>query len=473
MKDLKHFYMDGAWVEASPGSQAIAVVNPVTEENLGSVALGTLADVDHAVAAARRAFPAWSATPVAERIAALERLVVAYKDRAEDIAQTICDEIGAPLWLCRDVQAATGLAQLAGTLEALREFAFEDRRGSTLVVREGIGVCALITPWNWPMNQVAAKVAPALAAGCTIVLKPSELAPFNARVFAEICDAAELPSGVFNMVYGDGPGVGHALSTHADVDLISITGSTRAGIQVAMAAANSVKRVTQELGGKSANILLADADLNAAIPKSIMACMLNSGQTCTAPTRLLVPQSRYADAVGIAQAFLGSLRVGDPRAEGTQLGPVSCAAQFERVQSMIELGLNEGARAVVGGLGRPEGLTRGFYVRPTLFADVHNGMAIAREEVFGPVLVMIPYKDEQDAVQIANDSDYGLAGYVWSADPDAALRIARQLRTGSVRINGAPFDWQAPFGGFGKSGNGREFGRYGIAEFLEYKAIMG
>ncbi|CAM4287223.1 Aldehyde dehydrogenase [Comamonas aquatilis] len=473
MQDVSQFYIGGQWVEPAAGAQSFAIVNPATEEVIGRLAMGGSKDVDAAVAAARQAFPAWSQSTREERMALLEKVIAGFMDRLEEMILAITTEMGAPAWLARQYQAPIGLGQLQSVLQALKEFKFEEVRGSTLVAREPVGVVALITPWNWPINQITAKVAPALAAGCTLVLKPSELAPLDAKLFAEVMHEAGAPAGVFNMVFGEGPVVGAALSSHPDVDMVSITGSTRAGVQVAINAAPTVKRVTQELGGKSANIILDDADLVAAVSGGVVSCMLNSGQTCTAPTRMLVARSQYAAAIEIAQGTVAALSVGDPKLEETKLGPLSSAAQFGKVQRMIEQGIAEGARVVAGGPGRPEGLTRGFFVRPTVFADVTNEMTIAREEIFGPVLVMIPYDSEEEALTIANDSEYGLAGYVSSKDIARARRVASRMQTGTVHLNGAMPDFAAPFGGVKKSGNGREYGEYGLADFLEYKSVMG
>lgn len=449
------------------------IVNPADESPIGILSLGTEKDVDHAVAAASAALPSWSATSREERLAALERIASLYQSRLDEIAQAVCTEMGAPLWLCHELQAPVGMVQLQSTIAALREFPLEAVRGSTRVVREPVGVVALVTPWNWPLNQITAKVAPALAAGCTVVLKPSEITPLDARVFTDIVHEAGLPPGVFNMVFGEGHVVGSALARHRGVDMISITGSTRAGIEVAMQAAPSVKRVTQELGGKSPNLILDDADLKAAVSGGVVSCMVNSGQTCIAPTRMLVPRALYAQAVAIAVATVNALVVGDPRHADTKIGPLSNRRQYERVQHMIDIGIKEGARLVVGGPGRPPGLDRGFYARPTVFADVSNDMAIAREEIFGPVLVMIPYDSEEDGIAIANDTPYGLASYVWSRDTVRAQRVARRIRAGTVQINGARLDLTAPFGGVKASGNGREFGEVGLSEYLEYKSIVG
>jgi len=472
MQTLDTFYIDGKWLTPAPGFAQADIVNPATESVIGQVAMGSAADVDRAVAAAGGAFPDWSESTREQRIALLERIIACYQDRMEDIAQAVHLEIGAPITLARNAQAPAGLAQFKATLDALRSFAFESTRGKHVVRREAIGVAALITPWNWPLNQIAAKVAPAIAAGCTVVLKPSEVAALDARIFAEVLHEAGTPAGVFNMLYGDGQTVGAALSSHRDVDMVSITGSTHAGIQVAVNAAPTVKRVAQELGGKSALLVLDDADLQTAVRSGVLHCMGNSGQTCVAPTRMLVPRRRYDEAVGIAAATAEALPVGNPADPKVAMGPLSSRAQYERVQGLIALGMEEGARVVAGGPGRPENLERGFFARPTVFADVRNDMAIAQEEIFGPVLVMIPHDGDDDAIAIANDSPYGLAGYVASADGDRARRVATRLRVGFVRINGAPADLGLPFGGYKQSGNGREFGPEGIGEYLEIKSIM-
>ncbi len=471
MKILDRFYINGEWVAATAGSTLVDVTNPATEEPVARLAMGTAEDADRAVAAARAAFGTWSQTSAETRIALLERVIEQYRLRLADIAEAVRLEMGAPVALCDAMQAPIGLVQLQATLDALRTFPFEAMHGRTWVRREPVGVAVLITPWNGPPNQIAAKVAAALAAGCTVVLKPSEIAPLDAVIFAEIMHAAGTPPGVFNMIFGDGPSIGAALSSHPDVDMVSITGSTRAGVEVARNAAPTVKRVAQELGGKSPMIVLDDADLKTAVSTAVSQCMVNSGQVCVAPTRLLVPRARHDEAIAIAVATANALRVGDPADPATKLGPLANRAQFERVQRMIGIGIEEGATLAAGGPGRPDGLERGFYARPTVFAHVHNDMTIAREEIFGPVLCMMPYDSEEDAIVIANDTDYGLAAYVVSGDIERARRVAARLRAGSVRINFASLDVTAPFGGYKRSGNGREFGAEGLAEYLEWKSV--
>jgi aldehyde dehydrogenase (NAD+) len=472
MTHALQFYIDGKWVDpVTP--RTLEVLNPATEEPIGTISLGSAADVDRAVAAARAAFERYAQTTKAERIALLERIIGAYQERIGDLAETISQEMGAPAWLAKAAQAPAGLAHFAQTLQVLQRYEFDEQRGTTRIVREPVGVCGLITPWNWPVNQIACKVAPALAAGCTMVLKPSEIAPLSAVIVAEILDAAGVPAGVFNLVQGDGPTVGAAIAGHPGIDMVSFTGSTRAGVQVAKAAADTVKRVAQELGGKSANIVLEDADVARAVRAGVRACFTNSGQSCNAPTRLLVPRARQAEAVAAARAAAEEIVVGDPGAEGTTIGPVVSAAQFDKIQRLIQAGISEGAELVTGGPGRPPGLQRGYYVRPTVFANVRNDMTIAREEIFGPVLSILPYDNEEQAVAIANDTPYGLSGYVQSGDTAHALRVAARLRTGNVHVNGAGADFTAPFGGYKQSGNGREWGEFGFEEFLEVKAIMG
>ena len=465
------FYINGEWVDPIAG-QRLDVVNPATEQPIGEVAMGGLEDVDSAVAAAVAAFDTYSQTSRDERVALLTKIVDVYKTRIADVAKAISQEMGAPMGLAMAAQAPAGLGHFLSTLSVLKRFEFEEDIGSSRVIREPAGVCGLITPWNWPINQIACKVAPALAAGCTMVLKPSEVAPFNAVLFAEILDEAGVPAGVFNLVNGDGPTVGAAISSHPDVDMVSFTGSTRAGIEVARNAAPTVKRVAQELGGKSANIILDDADFASAISRDVFGVCTNSGQSCNAPTRMLVPNARMDEAAEIAKAAALNVKVGDPNARDTTIGPVVSAVQFEKIQGLIEKGIEEGAKLECGGVGRPDGLNAGYYVKPTVFSHVTNDMTIAREEIFGPVLSLIGYENDDDAVAIANDTSYGLSGYI-SGDSDRARNVARRIRTGNVHLNGAPVDNKAPFGGYKQSGNGREWGRYGFEEFLEVKAIMG
>jgi aldehyde dehydrogenase (NAD+) len=471
MYDCKKLLIDGAWIPAH--GRALDIINPATEAVIGQLALGTAEDVDKAAKAARRAFESYSQTSATERAALLERIIGIYQKRLPELGKAISDEMGAPLGFAEQVQAGIGLGHFATALALLKDFKFEEKLGTTLLRREPVGVCGLITPWNWPANQICCKLAPALAVGCTVVLKPSETAPISGQIIAEILLEAGVPRGVFNLVQGDGAGVGTAIAAHPDIDMVSFTGSTRAGVLVAKAAAESVKRVSQELGGKSANIILEDADLQKAVAGGVIAMMSNAGQSCNAPSRMLVAQSRYEEAVQIAKAAAEMVKVGTAGDGATTIGPLSNAAQFKKVQGLIETGIAEGARAVAGGLGRPQGLTKGYYTQPTVFADVNNTMTIAREEIFGPVLVMIPFKDDEDAIRIANDTPYGLSGYVSAGDPERAKRVAARLRTGMVHINGATVDLQAPFGGYKRSGNGREWGREGFDEFVEVKAVMG
>ncbi|GGG42788.1 aldehyde dehydrogenase family protein [Chelatococcus composti] len=472
MKDHLQFYIDGAWVPAS-GGRTLEVVNPATEEAYARIALGETADVDKAVAAAKRAFERFSRTSRKERVELLESVIEVYKKRYDDIAEAISDEMGAPMSFARQAQAAAGLGHLSEVLRVLRDYEFDEIINETVVTREPVGVCGFITPWNWPLNQIGCKVGPALAAGCTMVLKPSEIAPISAIVFTEVMHEAGVPAGVYNMVNGDGPTVGQALASHPDIDMVSFTGSTRAGIAVARAAADTVKRVAQELGGKSPNIILPDADIVRAVTHGTRQCFSNSGQSCNAPTRMLVPADRQEEAIAVAREVAAATVVGDPRDEGTTIGPVVSKAQFDKIQRLIEQGIAEGARLVAGGPGRPEHLNRGYYVRPTVFADVRNDMTIAREEIFGPVLSILPYRDEEEAIAIANDTIYGLSSYVTSGDLDHARAVARRIRAGMVHINGSPADLAAPFGGYKQSGNGREWGRYGLEDFLEVKAMFG
>ncbi len=472
MVDTKLFYINGKWTP--PATQRLLdVENPATGKVIAQINLGSEADVDKAVAAARAAFESFSQTTTAERVTLLERIVAAYTARAADLASAVTAEMGAPAWLARDAQVPLGLAHFTQAIEVLKTYQFEHKFGTSLVRREPVGVCALITPWNWPLHQIGCKVAAAIAAGCTMVLKPSEIAPLNAHVFAEVMDAAGVPPGVFNLIDGDGPTVGTALSGHKEVDMVSFTGSTRAGIEVARNAAFTVKRVAQELGGKSANILLDDADLATFVPQGVQAAFMNSGQACACPSRMLVPEHLHDEAVRLAKASAEGTTVGDPLKDGIKVGPLVSKAQFERVQGYIRKGIDEGATLVAGGLGAPEGLDAGYFVKPTIFANVRNDMAIAREEIFGPVLVIIPYKDEEDAIRIANDSQYGLSGFVVSKDLERARKVAKRMRTGQVRLNGARHDFSAPFGGYKCSGNGREFGVFGIEEYLEAKSVCG
>ncbi len=473
MKECLDFYINGEWVKPATANP-FDVINPATEEVVGRISLGGKADVDKAVAAAKKAFETFSRTSKEERAALLERVIGVYQSHLGELAETISQEMGAPMWLASAAQAPSGLAHLMNTLEVLKSYEFETQKGKTRIVREPVGVCGLITPWNWPVNQIMCKVAPALAAGCTVVLKPSEIAPLNAIVVAKILHEAGVPAGVFNLVNGDGPTVGSALSAHPDIDMMSFTGSTRAGIQVAKNAADTVKRVAQELGGKSANIILDDADLKTAVTAGVRGCFTNSGQSCNAPTRMLVPAAKHAEAVAIAREAANSVAVGDPAtAEPGAIGPVVSKQQWTKIQGLIEKGIQEGAELVAGGPGLPDGMSKGYYVKPTVFAGVNNDMTIAREEVFGPVLAILPYKDEEDAVRIANDTVYGLSGYVQSGDPKHAYEVASRLRTGNVHLNGAGPDFAAPFGGYKQSGNGREWGEFGFEEFLEVKAVMG
>jgi aldehyde dehydrogenase (NAD+) len=472
MENQLKFYIDGAWVDPVT-ARSIDVINPATEEPIAQISLGSAADVDKAVAAARRAFETFSRTSRAERVALLERIIDAFKKRYADLVVAVTSEMGAPLGLSKAAQVASGIGHLQTTLEILKNYEFEHVRGSTLIAREPIGVCGLITPWNWPINQITCKVAPALAAGCTMILKPSEVAPLDAMILAEILHDAGVPAGVFNLVNGDGPGVGTALSAHPGVDMVSFTGSTRAGILVAKGAADTVKRVTQELGGKSANIILPGADLSKAVTVGVRSIMGNSGQSCNAPTRMMVHKDVHDQVLAIAKAAAEAVKVGDPTADGITMGPVVSEVQFNKIQGLIQKGIDEGATLVTGGIGRPEGLNRGYYVRPTVFGNVRNDMTIAREEIFGPVLSILPYEDVEQAIAIANDTVYGLSGYVFGASIEDARAVGARLRSGNVHLNGAQADFTAPFGGYKQSGNGREWGVFGFEEFLEVKAVFG
>ncbi len=472
MRDYTQFYIDGQWVDPATANP-FDVINPATETVCARISLGGEADVNRAVAAAREAFDSYSQTSRQERIDLLDACAAVYEKRYRDIAAAISEEMGAPITFAEKAQAHTGLGHLQEAARVLREFSFEENLGAHRVFKEPIGVCGLITPWNWPMNQIGCKVAPALAVGCTVILKPSEIAPLSAWLWAEVMQEAGVPAGVFNLVNGDGPGVGTLLSRHPDIDMMSFTGSTRAGTLVAQNAAPSVKRVTQELGGKSPNIILEDADLAAAVKQGVRSMFNNSGQSCNAPSRMLVPADRLAEAEERAREVAEKVVLGDPTDPGTHMGPVVSQLQYDRIQALIEKGIEEGAKLVVGGPGKPEGHDTGYFVRPTVFSDVNNDMTIAREEIFGPVLVMIPYTSEEEAIRIANDTPYGLAGFVQSSDVDHARRVASRIRAGNIHINGASGGYDVPFGGFKQSGNGREWGAHGFEDFLEIKAVEG
>jgi aldehyde dehydrogenase (NAD+) len=470
MREHLKFYIGGQWVDPVD-LKTLDVINPATEQVSGKIALGSAADVDRAVKAARKAFATWSLTSREERLGVLQRILGQYQKRIGDLGAAITEEMGAPKALANGFQVGLGAAHLNTAIEVLKNFRFEEPRGATMIVKEPVGVCGLITPWNWPLNQIAVKVFPALATGCTVILKPSEVAPFSAHIFAEIMHAADVPAGVFNLIQGDGPGVGAALARHPDIDLISFTGSTRAGVDIAKNAAASVKRVCQELGGKSPNIIFDDAQFAKHVASGVASMMGNSGQTCSAPSRMLVPKGRMDEAIRIAREAASKVTVGDPQGD-FGIGPVVSRAQFEKVQTLIQKGVDEGATLVAGGPGRPEGLSKGYYVKPTVFANVSNTMTIARDEIFGPVLTILGYDNLDQAVEIANDTEYGLAGYVAAADLDKARAVARKLRAGWVSINDG-FDFNAPFGGYKKSGNGREWGEFGFNEYLEIKGMLG
>ncbi len=470
------FYIDGAW-RAPIEAKSIEVINPANEKPYAVISAGSAKDIDLAVAAARKAFPSWSETSAADRIGYIRRLVEIYEARLEEMAKAISLEMGAPITLARESQAAAGLSHTKAFIAAFENFEFEEllspKFPNQTIVREPIGVCGLITPWNWPMNQIALKVIPALAVGCTVILKPSEIAPMSAMLFAEFVDEAGFPQGVFNLVNGEGAVVGEALSQHPDVDMMSFTGSTRAGTAVSRAAAATVKRVSLELGGKSPNIVFADADLEKTIARSLAHCFENTGQSCNAPTRMLVERSVYDKAVELARKVAEGTKVGDPAEEGDHIGPLSSSIQFEKVQKLIQKGIDEGARLVAGGTGRPDGFNEGDFVKPTVFADVNNDMTIAREEIFGPVLAMIPFDTEEEAIAIANDTPYGLAAYIQTGSPERAKRVARKLRAGMVQINGTSRAPGSQFGGYKQSGNGREGGKWGLEDFMEVKLISG
>lgn len=465
------FYIDGQWVKPL-GGDTLEVIDPSTEGAIGVISLGTRADLDLAVAAARRAFPVYAQWSREQRLELLVAIIEGYRQHSEQLVELVHREMGAPLSLARSAHVPAGLGHLLRAFDVLREYEFDRLHGSTLISREPIGVCGLITPWNWPLNQLTCKLAPALAAGCTLVLKPSEKAPLSAMLLADILHRAGVPRGVFNLVNGDGPTLGDGIARHPDIDMVSFTGSTGAGIAVAKAAADTVKRVSQELGGKSANLILADADIESAVRHGVSSCFRNSGQSCNAPTRLLIPRALQAQAIDIAVAVAANLCFDDSN-PASAMGPLANVAQFERVQALIGAAMERGTRLVCGGVGRPDGVTRGYYVRPTVFADVHPDMPIAREEVFGPVLVIIPYDTEDQAVAIANDSPYGLSGYVTAGTLDRARSVARHLRTGMVHLNGSKADNGAPFGGYKQSGNGREWGVHGLEDYLEVKSMFG
>jgi aldehyde dehydrogenase (NAD+) len=470
------FYIDGEWVDPIT-PHPFDVIDPSTEEAYAQISLGTKADVDRAVAAARRAFETFSQTTKAERLDLLRRILAAYKARYNDVVDAITKEMGAPTALSKNAQAAIGVGHISQMIAVLEKFEFEHLQGTTLIAKEPIGVVGMITPWNWPINQITCKVCPAIAAGCTMVLKPSEIAPMDAIIFAEVMHEAGVPPGVFNLVNGDGPGVGTALSEHPDIDMISFTGSSRAGILIAKAAADTMKRVHQELGGKSANILLDDllesGDFDKAVATGVLNCFSNSGQSCNAPTRMFVPEKVNDKAITIAKQAAESIKVGAPTAAGTTMGPVVSEVQFNKIQGLIQAGIDEGATLVTGGTGRPEGLNRGYYVRPTVFANVTPDMRIAKEEIFGPVISLLTYKTEEEVIAEANNTVYGLASYVQSADRKRAQAVAKKMRSGNVYINYPPGDMNAPFGGYKQSGNGREWGQWGLEEFLEIKGIVG
>jgi aldehyde dehydrogenase (NAD+) len=471
MREYTKFYIDGAWVDPV-AAKTLDVINPATEAVAGVISLGSEADVDKAVRAARKAFATFSQTSREERIDILERIIAEYQKRFEDMAKAITEEMGAPAWLAQRAQAAMGIGHVQTAVEVLKGYKFEEDRGTTRIVKEPIGVCGFITPWNWPVNQIACKVGPAIATGCTMVLKPSEVAPFSGYIWTEILHAAGVPAGVYNLVNGDGPTVGAALSSHPEVDMVSFTGSTRAGIEVAKNAAPTVKRVHQELGGKSPNIILDDADFQRAVGGGVASVMMNSGQSCNAPTRMLVPGQRMDEVIAIAKAAAESHTVGDPNGNH-KMGPVVSETQWNKIQGLIQAGIDEGATLVTGGVGRPEGLDKGYYVKPTIFANVTNEMTIAKEEIFGPVVSILGYDSVDEAVTVGNDTEYGLAAYISGGDQDNVRKVASRLRAGQVNLNGASTDLMAPFGGYKMSGNGREWGDHAFGEFLETKAILG
>ena len=476
MERKTDFFIDGKWV-APASTNDFEVINPANETPFATISLGSEADVNKAVAAAKSAFTTWSTTPHDVRVGYVEKLAEIYQERIEEMATAISNEMGAPKNIASSQQAAAGLGHIKAFIRALKEFTFEhplsEKFQTEYIMHEPIGVCGLITPWNWPMNQVTLKVIPAVGVGCTVVLKPSEIAPMSSLLFAEFMEQAGFPAGVFNLVNGDGPTVGEAMSKHPDIDMMSFTGSTRAGIAVTKASADTVKRVSLELGGKGPNLVFADTDVAKAVKRGVLHMFNNSGQSCNAPSRMIVEKSVYGEAVAAAKSVAEAQEVGDPTQEGRQIGPVVSQAQFDKIQGLIESGIKEGATLLAGGLGRPDGLNRGYYVKPTVFADVKEDMTIAKEEIFGPVLSIMSFEDEADAVRIANDTPYGLTSYVQTGDPERAKRLARQLRAGMIQLNGAGRAPGSPFGGYKQSGNGREGGEHGLMEFLEVKAVAG
>ncbi|MBB3047919.1 acyl-CoA reductase-like NAD-dependent aldehyde dehydrogenase [Litorivivens lipolytica] len=474
MHTISKHYINGEWLASDAVSSVHSIINPATEEVVGELHFGGKADVDRAVQAARAAFPAFASSSLQSRVDILKAIVAEYEKRFDDLAKAVSTEMGAPLErIAKGAQVPIGMGHFQTAIALADSIEWETRRGSAIVTREAAGVCALITPWNWPLNQIACKVAPALLSGCTMVLKPSEFAALSGQIFAEIMDAAGVPAGVFNVVWGSGPDIGPHMASHPEVDVVSLTGSTAAGASVSRSAADSIKRVSLELGGKSPNIILEDAPLEEAVTKGVLHLLNNSGQSCNAPSRMLVPESRLAEAEAIAVAAMGSVKVGDPLAPDTTTGPLANGRQFERVQALIERAESEGARKLVGGTGRPEGLDKGYFVKPTLFSVPDNKATIARQEVFGPVLTMIPYRDEAHAVEMANDTEYGLSAYVYGGSIESARKVGRQIRAGQVHLNGAGPDLQAPFGGFKQSGLGREWGPAGVEEFTELRAMLG
>jgi aldehyde dehydrogenase (NAD+) len=470
--NLSQFYINGKWVDPIK-SEKLNVINPATEESVGEISIGSEQDVDNAVTAARKAFKTFSKTPISERIELLTEIRSVYKKRFNEIAEAIMTEMGAPINLASGAQASVGMAHLKTAIRVLENQKFEYIHNNIIIRKEPIGVCGLITPWNWPINQVVSKLAPCIAAGCTAVLKPSEIAPLSAIIISEVIHEAGAPAGVYNMVHGYGPVVGEAMSNHEDIDMMSFTGSTRGGIAVATASARTVKRVSQELGGKSPNIIIDDSKFTDSVTRGVSGCMSNTGQSCNAPTRMLVPAHRHEEALEIAKLAANSLITGDPKLESTDIGPLVSETQFNKVQELLKSGMNSGATLVTGGIGKPDGLVKGYFVKPTIFGNVSNDMEIAQEEIFGPVLSIIPYKTDEEAVNIANDSDYGLAAYVAGENKDKLMYFARKLNAGQIHLNYSSGGSDAPFGGFKKSGNGREKAEWGLEEFLEVKAIMG